>query len=115
MAPIGFEPRMIRSRVMAGLARARANGKRRGRRLVRPSVEAKIRDHLAAGTGSVKTARTLGVGVSTVQRVRATLPAAAGTEPQLWAALLQRIARGQRRTWFNLQNEQPIGSYGSPL
>ena len=75
-----FERGMIRSRVMAGLERARAKGKRLGRRPVRPSVEAKSRDHLAAGNGIVKTARTLGVGVSTVQRVRSSLPAVAGAE-----------------------------------
>jgi hypothetical protein len=37
---------------------------------VPPEVEAAVRAHLAAGVGICKTARTLGVGVGTVQRVK---------------------------------------------
>jgi DNA invertase Pin-like site-specific DNA recombinase len=66
-----FERAMIRERVMAGLARARAEGTQLGRPKVAPETERKIRATLKAGTGIVSTARKLGVGVSTVQRVKA--------------------------------------------
>ncbi len=68
-----FERDMIRSRVNAGLARARARGVTLGRPKVERKVEAAIRERLAAGTGILKVARGLGVGVSTVQRVKAEL------------------------------------------
>lgn len=64
-----FERAMIRERVNAGLARARAKGKRLGRRPVDPGVEAKIRELRAKQFGMIKIAKTLGVGVGTVQRV----------------------------------------------
>jgi len=67
-----FERAMIVERVNAGLARARARGKRLGRRPVRPSVEARIRELKAEGMGKVKIGRTIGVGTSVVQRVLAT-------------------------------------------
>ena len=66
-----FERKMIRSRVNAGLARARARGVRLGRPPVASKTERAIRDQVAAGAGILKTARTLGVGVSTVTRVKA--------------------------------------------
>jgi DNA invertase Pin-like site-specific DNA recombinase len=66
-----FERAMIRERVNAGLARARARGRRLGRPPVAPSVEAKIRELRAQRMGIVKIARTLGVGTSVVQRVLA--------------------------------------------
>jgi len=68
-----FERSMIRERVMAGLARAKAQGKHLGRRRVAPQVERDIRAALKRGVGIVSTARQLGVGVSTVQRVKAAL------------------------------------------
>jgi transposase-like protein len=52
-----------------GLARARQNGTKLGRRRVKPSVEATIRELRAKGDGILKIARTLGVGTSVVQRV----------------------------------------------
>lgn len=64
-----LERGMIRERVRAGLNRARAQGKRLGRPRVGPDIEDRIRTHIAAGQGIRKTAKTLGVGVSTVQRV----------------------------------------------
>jgi DNA invertase Pin-like site-specific DNA recombinase len=67
-----FERGIIRERVNAGLARARAKGKRLGRRPVKPSVEARIRELKAEGMGKVKIGRTIGVGTSVVQRVLAT-------------------------------------------
>jgi DNA invertase Pin-like site-specific DNA recombinase len=64
-----FERGIIRERVNAGLARARAKGAKLGRRPVRPSVEASIRELKARGMGMLKIGRTLGVGTSVVQRV----------------------------------------------
>jgi DNA invertase Pin-like site-specific DNA recombinase len=64
-----FERGIIRERVNAGLARARQNGTKLGRRRVKPSVEATIREYRAKGDGILKIARTLGVGTSVVQRV----------------------------------------------
>jgi DNA invertase Pin-like site-specific DNA recombinase len=66
-----FERAMIQERVRAGLARARAQGKKLGRPPVAPDVEKAIRKSLAAGNGILKTAATIGVGSSTVQRVKA--------------------------------------------
>ena len=71
-----FERAMIVERVNAGLARARAQGKRLGRPAVSAAKEAAVRRLLAIGTGIVKTARLAGVGVSTVQRIRAATEAA---------------------------------------
>jgi DNA invertase Pin-like site-specific DNA recombinase len=65
-----FERAMIRSRVNAGLARARARGAKLGRPRVSGKVEAAIRARLASGEGMLKVAKTLGVGVSTVVRVQ---------------------------------------------
>jgi DNA invertase Pin-like site-specific DNA recombinase len=64
-----FERGIIQERVKAGLARARQNGTKLGRRRVKPSVEATIREQRAKGDGILKIARTLGVGTSVVQRV----------------------------------------------
>jgi DNA invertase Pin-like site-specific DNA recombinase len=64
-----FERGIIRERVNAGLARARAKGTKLGRRPVKPSVEASIRELKARGMGMLKIGRTLGVGTSVVQRV----------------------------------------------
>jgi DNA invertase Pin-like site-specific DNA recombinase len=85
-----LERGMIQQRVIAGLARAKAeiaslapgekrkNGKGRlGRPPVAPDVAAEIRKRLADGTGKVKIARELGVGTGTVQRIRREMPQAA--------------------------------------
>lgn len=69
-----FEACMIRERVNAGLARARAKGKTLGRRKVKASVEEHIRELRAGRMGMLKIARTLGVGTSVVQRVLAAPP-----------------------------------------
>lgn len=66
-----FERAMIQERVKAGLARAKAQGKRLGRPTVGPEVEARIRQLRADGMGVLKVARTLGIGASAVQRVDA--------------------------------------------
>lgn len=65
-----LERSMIRERVLAGLARARAAGHKLGRPMVSAKTEAAIRARLKTGEGMVKIARAPGVGVSTVQRVR---------------------------------------------
>jgi DNA invertase Pin-like site-specific DNA recombinase len=67
-----FERGIIRERVNAGLARAREKGVKLGRRTVKPSVEARIRELKAGGMGILKIGRTVGVGTSVVQRVVAT-------------------------------------------
>ena len=80
-----FERSIIQARVKAGMDRAKAeqiSGKVRrdsagkllkaiGRPKVADTVEAAIRASLAAGVGIGKTARTIGVGVGTVQRIKA--------------------------------------------
>jgi DNA invertase Pin-like site-specific DNA recombinase len=64
-----FERSMIQERVKAGLARAKAKGKRLGRKPISPKIEERIRELRATGMGILKVARTLGIGVSVVQRV----------------------------------------------
>jgi DNA invertase Pin-like site-specific DNA recombinase len=64
-----FERGMIRERVNAGLARAKAKGVRLGRRRVAPAVERRIRELKAGGMGILKIGREVGVGTSVVQRV----------------------------------------------
>jgi DNA invertase Pin-like site-specific DNA recombinase len=74
-----LERAMIRERVMAGLARARAESpeqrRKRGKKAIgRPRISTKTEDairlRLSAGNGIVKVAKLIGVGVGTVQRVR---------------------------------------------
>jgi DNA invertase Pin-like site-specific DNA recombinase len=64
-----FERGIIRERINAGLARAKAKGMKLGRRPVKASVEARISELKAEGMGIVKIGRTIGVGTSVVQRV----------------------------------------------
>jgi len=66
-----FERAMIQERVKAGLARARAQGRKLGRPRVGPAVERAIHKARAKGRGIKKIAREVGVGVGTVQRVLA--------------------------------------------
>ena len=70
-----FERAMIVERVHAGLRRAKAQGKRLGRPRVAADVEQRIRRELVKGTGIRAVARKLGVGVGTVQRVKAEVAA----------------------------------------
>ena len=60
-------------RVNAGLARARQHGTRSGRPIGRPrlsnATDAEVWAQLAKGTGILKTARLLGLGTGTVQRI----------------------------------------------
>ena len=68
-----FERSMIRERVMAGLARAREEGTKLGRRPLEEADAQKaatVREMLAERTGIRRIARELGVGVGTVIRIR---------------------------------------------
>lgn len=64
-----FEREMILSRVHAGLARARAEGKHLGRPRKGKATDAEIRAQLATGMGILKTAKLLKCGTGTVHRV----------------------------------------------
>jgi DNA invertase Pin-like site-specific DNA recombinase len=72
-----FERAMIRERVNVGLARARASGKVLGRPKVASDIEDAIRAALATGKGIRKVAGEMGLGTSTVQRVKAEMERAA--------------------------------------
>jgi DNA invertase Pin-like site-specific DNA recombinase len=72
-----FERAMIRERVNAGLARAKANGKTLGRPKTEANQEAAILATLKEGAGILKTAKKHGVGTSVVQRLKAGLREAA--------------------------------------
>ena len=65
-----FERGMIRERVNAGLARAKAKGVQLGRKRIAPKIEAAIKADLDAGKGMIATAKAHGVGVSVVQRIK---------------------------------------------
>jgi len=65
-----FERSIIRDRVNAGLARAKANGVILGRPQTNTRIEDAIRATLANGTGILKTAKLHGVGTSVVQRLK---------------------------------------------
>ena len=69
-----FERGIIRERVNAGLARAKANGVKLGRRRVKPSVEAQIVALRDEGHGILKIGKKLGIGTSVVQRVFKEVP-----------------------------------------
>jgi DNA invertase Pin-like site-specific DNA recombinase len=65
-----FERSMIRERVNAGLARAKSQGKKLGRRRDDDGKRlAEVRQLRAEGMGINKIARTVGCGVSMVQRI----------------------------------------------
>jgi DNA invertase Pin-like site-specific DNA recombinase len=68
-----FERAMIRSRVRAGLDRAKARGVRLGRSRTGAKVEAAIRARLAVGEGVKKVAKAVGVGNGTVSRIKAAM------------------------------------------
>jgi DNA invertase Pin-like site-specific DNA recombinase len=71
-----FERAILAERVRASLHRLRAEGRRLGRPPVPETTVARIREELHAGHGIHKTARLVGCGVGTVQRVRTELRAA---------------------------------------
>jgi DNA invertase Pin-like site-specific DNA recombinase len=64
-----FERALIRERVLAGLARARAQGRVGGRPRVGDDVSAKVRALRADGLSVGRITQQLGVGSSTVQRI----------------------------------------------
>jgi DNA invertase Pin-like site-specific DNA recombinase len=72
-----FERAMIRERVLAGLKRARARGKRLGRPMIAPEKERAIRADLAAGLGFRRIMARHGVGTSVIQRIKADVAAGA--------------------------------------
>jgi DNA invertase Pin-like site-specific DNA recombinase len=69
-----FERAIIQERTHAGLTRAREMGTKSGKPIGRPQIDGRkveqIRTELRKGTGILKTARLIGVGVSTVQRIK---------------------------------------------
>jgi DNA invertase Pin-like site-specific DNA recombinase len=65
-----FERALIVERVKAGLSRARAQGRRLGRRPVCAEVVERIRKRLATEGGILRVAKELGVGTGTVHKVR---------------------------------------------
>ena len=67
-----FERSMIKERINAGLARARAQGKTLGRPRVSVEVEKKVlslRNEGSNPTGIIKIAKNLKLGVGTVKRI----------------------------------------------
>jgi DNA invertase Pin-like site-specific DNA recombinase len=68
-----FERSMIRERVNAGMARAKAQGVHCGRPFIDGKLEGRIRDEVATpGRPGVRViAKQFGVGTSTVQRIAA--------------------------------------------
>jgi DNA invertase Pin-like site-specific DNA recombinase len=70
-----FERAMLVDRVKAGLARAKAAGRRLGRPRLPDETINRIRVELEAGRGIHSTAKRLKVGVGSVQRVKAALRA----------------------------------------
>jgi DNA invertase Pin-like site-specific DNA recombinase len=80
-----FERAMIRERVNAGIARARAKGTKSGRAIGRPSIPAKVEAALLADLalpnrpGIRALARKHGVAVGTVYRVIESAPAPTGS------------------------------------
>jgi DNA invertase Pin-like site-specific DNA recombinase len=75
-----FERSMIRDRVMAGLDRARASGKRLGRPRTTPFTVRRIRASLDEGRGVRETARLLKVSAAKVSEVKR-MPATADLPP----------------------------------
>jgi DNA invertase Pin-like site-specific DNA recombinase len=71
-----FERSMIRQRIRAGLKRAVEAGKQLGRPKIDPALEKRIQTQLRAGKGILATAKALGVGTSTVQRIAREMAAA---------------------------------------
>lgn len=72
-----FERSILRERIMAGLARSRAEGKRSGRPPLDPGRADRIRRELSKGTSINATARKLKVGVATVHRLKQQMAEAA--------------------------------------
>ena len=76
-----FEREMIVARVNAGIAgrsnMARRSGRPHGRPRIDAKIEDRVRQQLATGAGILKTAKVVGVGSGTVQRIKRTMVAVA--------------------------------------
>jgi len=70
-----FERSMIRQRVRLGLKRAMAQGKRLGRPQIDSELERRAERELRKGHGIGKTAKMLGLGTGTVQRIKRSMAA----------------------------------------
>ncbi len=70
-----FERAMLRERVLAGLRRARAKGRKLGRPRISAAKERAIRADLAAGLGFRRIMARHHVGTSVIQRLKADLAA----------------------------------------
>jgi DNA invertase Pin-like site-specific DNA recombinase len=92
-----FERSIIRQRVNAELRRAVEQGKRHGRPRVSPAKEKRILSHLRKGMGILKTAKKLGVGTGTVQRIKEGMsgPFDARTGVEMFSTISFRVG-GQR-------------------
>jgi DNA invertase Pin-like site-specific DNA recombinase len=66
-----FERSMIVERIGAGLRRAKAQGKKLGRPRIASEVEQRIQRELAKGASIRAAAKAAGVGLGTVQRIKA--------------------------------------------
>ena len=75
-----FERALIRERVLAGLKRARARGKKLGGPSILPAKERAVRADIEAGLGFRRIMARHGVGTSVIQRIKAEL--AAGSSEQ---------------------------------
>jgi DNA invertase Pin-like site-specific DNA recombinase len=73
-----FERAIIVERINAGLARAKANGVVLGRPKISTRDEQCARKELAKGTGVLKTAKLVGIGTGTVQRIKREMAAEHG-------------------------------------
>src|SRR5260370_40991941 len=77
-----FEHGRIVERVKSGRSRARAQGKRLGRRQGSADVAERIRLELATGAGILKTPKALCCGVGTLHRINREMAAEAATRPE---------------------------------
>jgi DNA invertase Pin-like site-specific DNA recombinase len=68
-----FERAVVRERVISGLERAKAQGKALGRKRIDAGKQAAIPDLRSGKAGIIKLAGLHGVGVGTVQRIKAAM------------------------------------------
>lgn len=65
-----FERSIISERVISGLERAKSQGKTLGRPTIEDGIKERVLTLLSAGTGILKTAKIVGVGTGTVQKIK---------------------------------------------
>lgn len=71
-----FERALLIERTHAGLARAKAQGKKLGRpSALTPAKETKVRELLAGGMGIMRAAKIAGIGTSTAAKIKARMAA----------------------------------------